>query len=407
MKLFNYYVCIMMLGVLCFPTYAAMSDFSITRSEVIFDESESLNPSPVKADNGDLICALGETGDAAAGGRLRFVRSTNDGATWNETPYLIMTSRHGEVGSIFGYLSKAPNGNIVLAVTDVNAAGEIYQYTSEIKIYISTDNGQTFPLQPLAVVPTNPINGNWPSSPVRFLSNGDWILPGYYRDNVGGVDFPCGFWRSTNSGATWTAHELAFPSDYRAFNEIDIVARADNSLLAVARTDVIDSGFEYAKGQLFYTESSDQGHTWTVPQLVGIPGHSPSLIRWSDGTIMLGCRRLSAGGNFTSVYIAEDGVHFLSAFNAVEPRSNRTSGTGYPVFTQLNSKDIYMAWYAGDSTLSWPDKTYCAGNVIHNIYGITGCGDWGYLKSDLDRNCRVNFKDFGILANNWLLSTNP
>ncbi|MHB9071596.1 MAG: sialidase family protein [Sedimentisphaerales bacterium] len=404
MKLCNCCMCILLLGMLCVPAYAAMSDYSITRNEVIFDESESLNPCPVKADNGDLICTLGETGDAAPGGRLLFVRSTNDGATWNETPYLIMTSRHGAVGSIFGYVSKAPNGNIVLAVTDVNASGPTYAYTSDIKIYVSTDNGQTFPLQPLATLPTNPVNGNWPSAPVRFLSNGDWILPGYYRDNVGGVDFPCGFWRSTNSGTTWTTHELAFPSDYRAFNEIDIVARADNSLLAVVRTDVIDSGFEYAKGQLFYAESFDQGHTWTAPQLVGIPGHSPSLIRWSDGSIMLGCRRLSLGGNFTSVYIAENGVNFQFAFNAVEPRGNRNSATGYPIFTQLNSYDIYMGFYAGDTTLQW--TTYSAGNVIHNVYGITGCGDWGYLKGDLDRNCRVNFKDFAVLAQNWLLPTN-
>ena len=67
MEFRNCVVCVLLAGIYFVPAYAAVSDFSVTRSDIIFDESESLNPSPVKADNGDLIACFGETGDAGAG----------------------------------------------------------------------------------------------------------------------------------------------------------------------------------------------------------------------------------------------------------------------------------------------------------------------------------------------------
>jgi hypothetical protein len=388
---------------------AALGDFSITRSDIIYDSSVSLNPSVVKASNGDLICCFQETGDAAAGGHLKFIRSTDNGDTWTTTPYLVMTSQNGQWGSIGGYLSKAPNGNIVLALMDVLAVGGHSNYTSDIKIYISTDNGQTFP-GPAVIVPTNSTELESLSVGVEFLANGDWILPGYIRRVTAPYDVPCGFWRSTDGGATWGAFETAFAdplpnqTSRKYFNEVSIIQRKNNSLLAVARTDQDSSGFAYANGQLYYCESSDNGHTWTTPQLMGIPGHSPALVSWFDGTIMLGCRRLSATGNWTSVYIAANGVNFQYAFDAIDPRSNRTSATGYPTFAKLSPNDIYIAYYAGDSTLPWADQTYCAGNVIHYA-ALTTCGSHGYLIADINLDCKVDLRDIAMLCYNWSLST--
>ena len=390
---------------------AAISDFSIIRSDTIFDSAVSLNPSVVKASNGDLICCFQETGDAAPGGRLQFIRSTDNGLTWSHTPYLIMTSIHGQWGSIGGYLSNGTNGSIILAVMDVLAVGGIGNYTSDVKIYISTDNGQTFP-GPAVIVPTDANELEPISVGVVILKNGDWILPGYVIQASSPYNVPCGFWRSTNGGITWGTLEVAFldplpgQTNRKFFNEVSIVQRLDNSLLAVARTDQDDSGFAYAKGQLYYCESFDNGHTWTTPQLMGIPGHSPALIAWPDGVIMLGCRRLSASGNWTSVYLSVNGVNFQFAFDGIDSRSNRTSGTGYPTFAKLTSNDIYMSYYAGDSTLPWAEKTYCVGNMIHYNH-VFGCGSLGYLLADLDNNCFVDFKDLAIIAKNWQLSTNP
>ncbi|OHB58869.1 MAG: hypothetical protein A2Y12_00440 [Planctomycetes bacterium GWF2_42_9] len=391
--------------------YATVSDSSIVRSDVIFDSSQALNPSTIKTSAGDLICCFSETGDARPGGRLQFVRSIDNGQTWNQTPYLVMTSVHGQWGSLGGYLSMSPNGNVVLAVMDVLAVGDFSNYTSVLKVYTSTDNGQTFP-EPPVVIPTDASGLAALSVEIITLSNGDWLLPGYMLKRVSPYDVPCGFWRSTDGGATWGTIEVAFldplpgETSRKYFNEVSIVQRADNSLLAVARTDQDSSGFAYSNGQLYYCESFDNGYTWTVPQLMGIPGHSPALVDWPDGTIMLGCRRLSSSGNWTSVYISTDGVNFQFAFNAVDPRANRTSGTGYPTFTKLNANDIYMSYYAGDSTLPWVEKTYCAGNVIH-YNNLFACGDRGYLLADMDKNCSVDLADFAIFAQSWLLTTNP
>ena len=391
--------------------HAAVSDFSITRSDIIFDSAMSLNPSTVKASNGDLVTCFSETGDAAPGGRLQFVRSTDNGQNWSPTPYLIMVSQHGQFGSLGGYLSRSPNGEIVLALMDVLAVGGIGNYTSELKVYTSTDNGLTF-LEPPVIIPTEPDELEPLSVDIIFLSNGDWILPGYVITASVPSNAVCGFWRSTDSGATWGTVETAFSDalpgnpDYKAFNEVSIVQRSDDSLLAVARTDQESSGFPYSNGQLYYVESFDNGNNWTTPQLVGIPGHSPALIAWPDGTIMLGCRRLSGSGNWTSVYIAEDGTNFQFAFNAVEPRPNHTSGTGYPTFAKLTNNEIYMSFYAGDSTLPWDSKTYCAGNLIY-YDRIFDCGGFGYLKADLDESCSVDLADFAVLGQAWMATTEP
>jgi hypothetical protein len=407
----------MLLFILCFlaaafqNASADITDFAIVRSEVIHDTSQALNPSALKTPAGDLICCYGETGDARPGGHLRFVRSLDNGQTWNQTPYLTMTSVNGQWGSLGGYLSMAPNGNVILAAMDVLAVGDFSNYTSTIKIFTSTDNGQTFSSSPV-IVPTDAADLASLSVPIIILANGDWLLPGYIVNKQPPYDVPCGFWRSTDGGATWGTIETAFMDPLpgqtarKYFNEVSIVQRADNSLLAVARTDQDSSGFAYSNGQLYYCESFDNGHTWTVPQLLGIPGHSPALISWYDGTIMLGCRRLSAAGNYTSVYLSSDGVNFQFAFNAVEPRSNRTSGTGYPTFTQLTPNDIYMSFYAGDSTLSWTEKVYCAGNLIH-YDNIVQCGTFGYLTADLNNDCSVDLKDFAIIAQSWMFSTDP
>jgi hypothetical protein len=35
------------------------------------------------------------------------------------------------------------------------------------------------------------------------------------------------------------------------------------------------------------------------------------------------------------------------------------------------------------------------------------CGDWGYKRGDLDRNCKVDLSDFAMLADDWLKCTMP
>jgi hypothetical protein len=35
------------------------------------------------------------------------------------------------------------------------------------------------------------------------------------------------------------------------------------------------------------------------------------------------------------------------------------------------------------------------------------CGDWGYKAGDMDRDCKVDLKDFAMLAQDWLACTVP
>ncbi len=397
--------------------FSDVSDFSIIRSDIVYDTTQSLTPSVVKASNGDLVCCLGigdsdePIGDASPGTLLAFSRSTDSGQNWSE-PYLVMTSQHGEFGALGGYLSTAPDGDIYLAMNDFLSIGEISNYTSKTYVLKSSDNGQTF--TQIAVVPTDAADIEPISAGILIANNGDWLLPAYLLNrDTPSEGVVCGFYRSTDAGITWTRLERAFDDvlpgqeGYKAFNEVDIVVRSNGSLLAVARTDQVDSGFPYSKGQLYYVESFDDGYTWTSPQLVGIPGHSPALIRLADGTIMLGCRRLSSSGNKTSVYISQDGVNFQYAFDSVNPRPNANSATGYPTFALIDENNIYMGYYTADTSLPWPVPTYSAGNLIYYDKLFENCGTYGYLIGDINNNCRIDLFDFLFIAENWLMSTDP
>jgi hypothetical protein len=402
---------------LCGLVFSNITDFSIQRSDIIYDAAQGLNPSVIKTVNGELVCCfnIGDSdepiGDASAGTLLVFSRSFDNGQSWTE-PYLTMTSQHGGFGALGGYLFTAPDGYIYLALNDILSLGETYNYTSKTYILKSTDNGDSF--SQIATVPTDAADLEPLSAGILIAQNGDWILPAYLLNRDAPAEgVICGFYRSTDGGNTWTPLERAFddvlPGEdgYKAFNEVDIVLRKDGSLLAVARTDQVDSGFPYSKGQLYYAESLDNGYNWSSPKKLGIPGHCPALIRLADGTIMLGCRRLSSSGNKTSVYISDNGTNFQFAFDSDNPRPNANSANGYPTFELIDANNIYMTYYTADTSLPWPVPTYVAGNLIYYNKSFDNCGDFGFLTGDINNDCNVDLQDFSLLAKNWLKSTAP
>jgi hypothetical protein len=47
------------------------------------------------------------------------------------------------------------------------------------------------------------------------------------------------------------------------------------------------------------------------------------------------------------------------------------------------------------------------GQELSVIVNENDCGAWGYLDGDVNRDCTVDFTDFGALAGNWISCTNP
>jgi hypothetical protein len=42
-----------------------------------------------------------------------------------------------------------------------------------------------------------------------------------------------------------------------------------------------------------------------------------------------------------------------------------------------------------------------------NSLSQRNCGVWGYLKSDISQDCRVNLTDFAMVAQEWLNCDDP
>ncbi|MFH1616946.1 MAG: hypothetical protein ABIG61_17910, partial [Planctomycetota bacterium] len=38
---------------------------------------------------------------------------------------------------------------------------------------------------------------------------------------------------------------------------------------------------------------------------------------------------------------------------------------------------------------------------------LTACGDEGWYEADLNKDCQVDFKDFSVVALNWMQCSNP
>ncbi|MFH1614722.1 MAG: hypothetical protein ABIG61_06535 [Planctomycetota bacterium] len=78
---------------------------------------------------------------------------------------------------------------------------------------------------------------------------------------------------------------------------------------------------------------------------------------------------------------------------------------GFSLSTLLRDANDISAADVSGAQIVWSKMT----TVIDLFKGTIQpeCGDWGYKHGDLDRNCKVDFKDFAIFAEDWLECTVP
>lgn len=256
--------------------YPAVRMFEADKLEFKFGREPTLRRMP----DGSLISLVysGGPGEPSDANFVAVIRSDDDGETWSMPQRVFESASHAVWGTeIF------TEGEMPFAVIHTFHKQTRYQ---EINCYRSftPDSGQTWS-SPEA------IPGIPQSISIRqgkVLSNGDWIFPVYWGENIpnekifssyhminGHSKYVCGAIISQDKGNTFSFHGYLPAPDDRTAWEPEIVEIGDGKLQMLIRCNGL--------GALLCSESTDYGRTWTTPEPIEVPNPGTKITTYKVG----------------------------------------------------------------------------------------------------------------------------
>jgi len=247
-------------------------------------------PDACRLPNGDIICVFYAgyghvsmpTPEWPQGGRICFVRSSDEGRTWTQPAILY----DDELDNRDPHIAQLSDGTLVCTFFSLAPAESGYSLVGT-QMVCSRDNGRTWERQATIIAP-----GWGCSAPVRELADGTCLLGVYYEPPGGQIAWG-GVVRSTDGGKTWS-HPVPIGDKAGLYldAETDIIQLRDGTLFAALRSSRIN---------MHYATSHDGGLTWSDVRDIGFPGHCPHLNRLSTGEILLAVRLPE-----TALYVSRD-----------------------------------------------------------------------------------------------------
>ncbi|MEV7692863.1 exo-alpha-sialidase [Microbacterium sp. NPDC089189] len=202
-------------------------------------------------------------------------------------------------------LFSAPGGEVWLLYTAQSAGN---QDTAEVRRRISTDGARTWG-EAETLFPATEEGGIFIRQPLVVTRSGRWLLPVFHCVSRPGSAWDGGLDTSAvmisdDHGVHW--REVAVP-DSTGCVHMSIVERPDGSLHALFRSRRADA--------IHWSESFDDGETWTVPEATELPNNNSSLQHrtLADGRLIVvynHSSRRDARGRRESLYdeIDEGGI---------------------------------------------------------------------------------------------------
>lgn len=236
-------------------------------------------PALLECENGDLLCAwFAGTYEGSADIRIICSRLNKDTGKWSEPMDISGDPTRSEQNpSLFA----APNGEIWAIYTaqlDRQAGKDNMQFTSQIRIQRSNDNGKTFGVYETLFAR----EGSFCRQPIQILKNGRWIISNWLcSDAVDGLSGdPTAFQISDDAGKTW--HQVDMPAS-RGRVHANVVELEENHLVAFMRSREADF--------IYRSESFDNGDSWSEPKPTPIPNNNSSIsaIKLQSGRIAIAC----------------------------------------------------------------------------------------------------------------------
>lgn len=163
--------------------------------------------------------------------------------------------------------------------------------------YTSTDGGHTWTHSP-ADFSTGTVNyQSVYQNPGDVIVDGSTMLISAFGKREGSSTFETLLFASEDNGLNWTrrstiaayvpGHNTSMGSE--GPNETGVVQLDNGNLLAVYRTGqpFPNSDLDAVHPSIFFSLSSDLGHTWTAPKMLGVMGQHPNLYKLDDGSVAM------------------------------------------------------------------------------------------------------------------------
>lgn len=192
--------------------------------------------------------------------RISGMRSEDGGYTWSK-PWVVVDDRDARINCMSPALARLADGRLLLAYSWRSGGNHLDNEGSSAKrVRISDDEGQSWS-EPVQITPDDSGYHTGCHDRALTLPSGRVLVqchtlhPGAAKRMSTYVAY------SDDNGRSWRHSNFLSQPISRGFEEACIVPREDGSLLMVMRS---------WRGQSFYSESTDDGATWSVPYPSGV-----------------------------------------------------------------------------------------------------------------------------------------
>lgn len=219
--------------------------------------------------------------------RIYAMQSSDGGFTWSQ-PWVAVDDPDAEINCMSPALTRMADGRLLLAYSWRSGGNHVENHGHcQKRVRISDDEGKTWS-DYQQITPADGLyytgchDRAYTLKSARVLVQCHTLHPGAEKKMSNFVAY------SDDNGATWSLSNFVTEPISRGFEEASIARRADGSLLMMMRS---------WRGQAFYTESSDEGATWSeaypsgviapaAPSLmVNIPNSDDLLLIWNSNYI--------------------------------------------------------------------------------------------------------------------------
>ncbi len=283
-------------------------------------------PDVCRTAKGELLCVLyagyAHVSDPRPslpkGSRIALTRSRDDGLTWSPAEVVVDTPIDDRDASIIAL----PNGDLLVTFMTYDAKRS--QGTHQVFTVRSTDNGKTWSTPEPTPTPFTQLEAI--STPPRLMPDGRLLMTPYGNHTGNPRSYKhAALIESRDNGHTWN-NVTEIKSTRHTLLEPDLVALPDNRLLLLARP------------QMVWTESSDNGRTWSEPVDLGIEGDCPYLLLTSKKILLCGIRHRSTKSTCV-IYSTDLGRSWRGPVVL-----DKVLGA-YPSMVELPDGRIFVAYY--------------------------------------------------------------